>query len=182
MERITYKNFSCWCDSYRAASLHYGGKVVLASLFGNTNEVRAIWAALIRGQQRGQYVQVKRGSDPHTYLSLDEKSSYIQLRRPLDRQHIHIVLLHPEATTQLSAFEGYFHLLGAHPEQTFFNRLCRLCPVPMRASWRETIWALGVHYELIKEIPGYGVPAHTIYTDGRWVEVIQNAVKEGVLR
>lgn len=190
MYSVDCDGLSCWSDSARFLDGSWDRDVVMLSLFGNRNAVRAAWARL----SGSKYGSVSVGS---FHASLGNRNGdsgirYTTVLTPTGKATVHLVIIHQAATSQVSAFAKEFYEISPHPEETFFVRLNRMCPVPFRKTWREQIWRLGRDKGLITPLPGFGMPGYTVSTVGHpadeddeslnWSKVIQEAVGEGVLK
>ena len=182
MQKVTFDHFSCWADSVRVA----GRVPIVISLFGNHNEVRAVWAKLVglharQGRKRRymSYSGVYVGDDS---LALPEDVHYFSLQRPISSQVLHQILIHPDATSQAPGVKDGFYFVGHDPQKRFWQKFNRLCAVPLKDSWRDTVWWLGREKNLITELHGFGVPAFQVLTGAEWAEIIGAAVRDGVLR
>jgi hypothetical protein len=179
VERVTCGKFSCWADSYRVVSeSRWETSLVLLSLFGPHNAVRATWAELVSSKRRWNGVQV--GGE---YVRLAQSTRYVSVRRALDQRVLHLVMLHPEATVQASPFSKSFFLPGTDPEVAFWPRLCRMCAVPLRPTWREAVWEIGQRDGHIVLLDGFGLPVWRIRAETEpWAATIGEAVRKGQLQ
>ena len=168
---LEHNGLRAWCDGYRVQN----SLAIFFSMFGNVNAVRGIWASLMTDRRKHTPLPVSQ------YVVHAEGVRYASLRRPCGHQQLHLIMLHPEATTQIAPFAKRFYLVGANPAVQFWPRFNRLCPVPMRAAWRDEIWRLGLEHEKIEELDGIGVLAYTVVADESWAEIVCAAVKEGRL-
>lgn len=172
MIAIERNGLQAWCDGYRTLA----SKVVFFSMFGDVNAVRGIWANLLK--DRRKYTALPLDG---VYATLAEGVKYVSLRRPLGHQQLHLVMLHPDATPQITPFSKAFCLVGSDPATQFWPRFNRMCPVPMRPSWRDEVWKLGLEHEKIEELDGFGLPGCAVHADASWAEIVGKAVKEGRL-
>lgn len=181
MLRVEHKGFECWSDGFRAQ----GADLVFISLFGNRNAVRAVWASLLaehgrKGYREGVSLGVG-GRYGDERFSLARGVDYTTVSHPLDDRQVHVVLVHPGATTKVSPFDPSFFLLGDTPTVQYWPRFNRMCRVPLRAGWREQVWDLGVTARLIHPLSGMGIAGHAIDVGDAWAEVVTSALREGVL-
>lgn len=169
--------FDVWCDSYRTSRgiTAYGGHLVFLSMFGTETAVRATWAAFVN-QKRPS---LELGGD---FVSLDEVR-YTTLRRLLAPHRLHLVMIHPDATSVVNPFGKFFYLLGERPIEQFWARFNRMCQVPLRTQWREQVWAIGLRTQLIRPLVGIGLQGFhvTTETDG-WAKVVQDSIQTGELK
>ena len=175
MIAIERDGLRAWCDGYRSQR----SMAIFFSMFGDVNAVRGIWAKTLLDRRRGGAISLP--SDDSEHLWLAENTRYISMRQRLGHQRLHLVLLHPAASAQITPFSTDFFLVGQNPETHYWERFNRLCPVPMRNSWRDEIWRLGVERQLIRELSGFGVPGVHVGAGPEWVDVVCQAVKEGRL-
>lgn len=175
MQRVDTNGLQCWADSVRYNSAAYWShEVAVLSMFGPRNAVRAAWARL--SDKKRSSVQIGR---EHAALAQGEK--YITIQTPMQRQMLHLVILHPSATHQYSPFARNFIQVGASPEVAYFARLNRMCPTPFRPSWREKLWTLGHEHALIKPLPGFGLPGYSIDATEAWAPLVKNGIMSGEL-
>ncbi len=169
--KLDTDGFEVWCDGVRALS----NRLVFLSVFGVQTSVRSFWARLV--EKRNASVQVGDSS-----LYLDGEVRYLTLRSLLAPQYLHMVCMHPSATSVVSPFADRFYLIGDDPAARFWPRFTRMCQVPMRPTWREAIWALGVKEKLIEPLSGFGIEGHMVQTgsDG-WADHVKKAIKKGRL-
>lgn len=177
-EPVKHQGMTCWADSYRKVG--YSG-LVLLSVFGNRNAVKAVWATLVGSSgKRNRHESVLVGEH---YVRRMDDAVYSTIQAPLGEGQIHMVLLHASATQQSSIFESSFYQMGPSAETRYFARLSQLCPVPLRRKWRDDIWAIGLEGELIVPLEGFGMTIHQIDTTGeKWAPLVQKAIVEGKLR
>ena len=178
MIKIEHKKLVCYADGLRTTSGR--ARLVFLSLFGARNAVRAFWASIV-GDSRRKYRYVDLGHN--VSCSLDNEVKYVTLQSPLaGHARLHLVMLHPDATTQASPFAPGFMLVGTDPARRFWPRFTRMCPVPMRPAWREDVWKLGLAHGAIKPLDGFGVPGYDVATDAdTWTPLVQGALAFGGL-
>lgn len=175
LTKVTCEGFTVWCDGYRVS----GSMLVYLSIFGVQTAVRAMWARLASKDRR--FVQI--GAE---HVSLGDER-YAMIRSPLEQQYLHVVLMHPDATTLINPFAKGFFVVSEHPEVQFWTRFNRMCQVPVRQSWRDEVWKLGIEKNLITVLDGIGphlgyfinVTAELI---GGWSQVIREAIEKGRLK
>lgn len=181
MQRIKHEGISCWTDSLRVSSNdRYSTSLVFLSLFGPRNAVRALWARLF-DERSGGLVLDDSPAEYRCGYYLMKGVKYISLSAPLGKQTLHQVVIHPEATHQVSPFLGHFYQVGPSPEERYFARLNRACPVPFRSSWREPLWRLGLQAGLIQALGGFGLPGYRVDTTDAWAGVVKSAIEKGEL-
>lgn len=167
-----------WCDTVRATAR---GEIVVLSMFGPHNAVRAIWARMV-GSRLPVVVGAADGmSDDDTYKLADDGAGYFRAQAPLDHQRLHTVLLHASTTHHASPFSTQFAQVGPRPEVAYFARLSRFCPVPLRDSWRESLWVLGQREGLIVELQGHGMPGYAVDATDAWAGVVRGGIETGAL-
>lgn len=175
MIKIDSRGCSCWSDAIR-----HDGDIVFLSLFGHRNAVRGIWASI---------VSRKRG-DPGIWidslgvrLRVADEERYTTISSSLhDRNSLHIVLVHNEATRQSTVTRDRFFQIGPDPSTKYFSRLTQLCRVPMRESWSDAIWQIGLRGKAIVPVFGFGISVHKIDTHvDTWAPLVKQAIVDGVL-
>lgn len=178
MQRVEVKGLSCWCDTFRysGASTAYDKPLVMLSLFGSRNSVRAAWARLVGRKRNGDALYI--GDDR---ISLADDGRYITLSQPIGHQQLHLVVIHPLATHQASVFGPAFAQVGEDSATAYFARLNRMCPVPFRKEWCAPLWELGQQAGLIADLPGFGVPAFRVTVGDGWSAVVKQGIETGRL-
>lgn len=173
MFRVEAKGMTCWSDTCR----YVGHRdVVLISLFGPRNAVRAAWATFFN---RKRWPSVEVGDD---HARRVEDAAYSTIQTPMGKD-LHTIIVHAAATRQHSSFADAFFQVGPRAEERFFDRLARRCPVPMRPSWRDEIWRLGIEKDAIWPLAGFGLPVHHVRTEGEiWAPIVKEALVSGRLR
>lgn len=172
--QVEHNGFTAWCDGVRTVG--HGGAIVFLSIYGVQSAVRSIWSHLVGGKSyAGLEIGGLRACAPNDV-------SYSAIRSLLGPQYLHLVMVHPEATSVVSPFAKGFYVLGEAPASKFWGRFSRQCQTPMRQSWRELVWALGLAAGLIQPLSGFGLPAAYVSTDEKWNEVIAAAIKGGGLK
>ena len=175
MQRVETNGLQCWADSARYSNAAYWShEVAVLSMFGPRNAVRAAWARL--SDKKRSSVQI---GQEHAALQQGEK--YITIQTVMQRQMLHLVILHPAATHQYSPFARTFVQVGAEPEVGYFARLNRMCPIPFRPAWRERLWDLGREHKLIQPLPGFGLPGYSIDATEAWAPIVKQGIMSGEL-
>lgn len=181
MLRVECGNLKCWTDTVRIAGDNsWVNPVVILSLFGPRNAVRAAWARLCGGKGRAR----RYGNNLNVgdyQVALDETVKYITIQTPMSRQMLHIVMLHPMATHQASPFTTWFYQVGPEPEERYFARLNRVCPVPFKPEWQETLWKLGQEEKLITPLRGAGLPGYLVDASDKWGKLVKDGLLSGKL-
>jgi hypothetical protein len=128
-----------------------------------------------------------------SYIELAENEHYVSISNMLSKQMLHMLIVHPAATHQVSPFSNGFIQIGTPEEclKRYYPRLNRMCPVPFRESWSESLWDLGLQNKMIVPLPGFGISGYVVsVTDKKleessgpgWATIIQTALTEGVLK
>lgn len=166
MIALEHRGFKVWCDGYRASNHH----LVFLSLFGPQSAVRALWADAV-GEKRPAITIGDK------YLSL-ESEKYTSIRSMLDEHNLHLVVVHPQATSLVSPFAKMFVVLSENPAEQYWPRFSRMCSVPMRQTWRESVWRIGTERKLITSLEGIGpVQAYRIETNTeKWATAIRESI------
>jgi hypothetical protein len=149
-------------------------------MFGPRNAVRAAWATLskVGSGRRRHRESIEIGG---TRVSLKEETTYATVNAPLDRGLLHCVIFHPMLSHNAPDV-GFFYQVDPDASRRYFDRLSRWCPVPLRASWRETLWALGENQGAIVEITGHGRKVWNVATTRDvWEPIVQNGILTGEL-
>lgn len=170
MLRVQAEGLSCWSDSCRTQ----GHAAILLSLFGHRNAVRALWARFFNSKIWTADLRV--GLSQYRRI---EAATYHTIQAPMPRAQLHVIIVHTLATRQASPFSESFFQVGPEPQERFFEGLTRRCKVPLRPSWREAIWALGLEHGLITPLDGHGLSVHQVQTGEAWTKVVQQALQEG---
>lgn len=169
----------CYCDTLRTTGDGYSRKIVLLSLFGPRNAVRAAWAKLSKSASRSGYRESIDVGGQHVAKSND---SYSSVAAPLERGILHQIIFH-HLLGHNAPDAGFLYQTGPDADQRYFDRLARLCPVPLRSSWREPLWALGREHGAIALLEGHGREVWQVATTGEvWQPIIRDAVVTGGLR
>lgn len=166
--------YSDWCVYDRYTN------IIGISLFGSRNGVNAVWARL-QGKRRDSTVLVNNRD-----MRLQEKTHYVTLQAPLPAKgpdgH-HRILVHPDTTNQASVFGSSFMLLSNTPEESFWLRFNRMCPIPLKDAWRQAIWDIGMREGLITSYDSEGAMGgyHIVTNSKNWLEPIKLGMKNGDL-
>lgn len=146
-------------------------------MFGRTNDVNAIWASLVGLKRPSIIIDDK-------ILSLQDKTTYSSITKEIGKNRIHKILIHPEATNKFSALDAEgIYVVGEDPRSVFWNKFNRVVSIPLKESWRDAIWSIGIHSGYIKPLLGFGVPVCFINCkESFWLGRIKTALQEGELR
>lgn len=168
-------SLSCYSDALRVdASDRWRSTLVLLSMFGPRNAVRAAWATLAKSSgRRGRTGSIAVGD---TRVGLAEGVGYSYTSAPLDRGHHHILIFHPMLSHNAPDL-GYVYQVGPGAERRYFERLARWCPVPLRAAWRERLWDLGRAAGAVTETKGHGREVWRVATTREvWEPIVRAAI------
>lgn len=180
MLKVNANGLECWADSLRVGprtSTYWGTEpLVLLSMFGPRNSVRAAWASLLQAKK---YRHLSVGD---FNVKLMDDVHYASIQTPMPDRMLHTIILHPLATHQLSPFANGFLQIGSSPEEGYFQRLNRLCPIPLRAEWREELWKAGLQKGLIAPLPGVGIPGYKVSVSKDWADVVKAGILAGDLK
>jgi hypothetical protein len=186
--------FTCWCDSLRS----YGGELVLMSLYGPRNAVRAAWAKLNSAERRNPTIQI--GDEEHGRA---HGVLYATINTPMaDGADLHTILIDRRATRGGEDPAFYFQV-GPDPHTRFFPRLAERCPLPLRAAWSADLWELGQSWAgdaedvermggdegyrrsqlaPISRLGGHGLPVYRVETGATaWGPIVKASLLEGRL-
>lgn len=169
----------CYSDTLRMHGDGWRSELVLLSLFGPRNAVRAAWATLASSYGRKGYR--KSIGVGNTHVALHENVAYSTVQAPLERGLLHTVIFHPMLGHNAPDL-GYFFQVGPDADQRYFDRLARWCPVPLRTSWRAPLWDLGCARGAITELKGHGKDVWYVSTArDTWEPVVRDALLAGDL-
>lgn len=173
----------CYCDTLR---VHTGGdrysrsELVLLSLFGPRNAVRAAWAKLCSSSSRRSGNPSIEIGDRH--VSRSENATYTTVTAPLERGLLHTVIFHQQLGHNAPNL-GHVYQTGPAAARRYFDRLALWCPVPMRAAWREPLWTLGRAAGAIVEVVGHGREVWRVATTREaWEPIVRDGLVSGELR
>ncbi len=172
-------NLPCFSDTLRAQSGSWRSELVLLSMFGPRNAVRAAWASLSKASGRkGRRESITVGS---TNVALREGVTYSAVNAPLERGLLHCVIFHPMLSHNAPDI-GFIYQVGPNASRRYFDRLARWCPVPLRTSWRESLWDIGREHGAIVEMPGHGRDVWNVSTKRDvWEPIVRDALVSGEL-
>jgi hypothetical protein len=170
---------TCHADALRVTGNGYRSELVLISMFGPRNAVRAAWATLSVVGRRGRRESIQVGD---TYIAKSERASYTTVNPPLERGLLHCVIFHQQLGHNAPDL-GYVYQTGPDAERRYFDRLARWCPVPLRAAWREPLWDIGRARGAITEVTGHGREVWHVATKREvWEPIVRDALVAGELR
>lgn len=170
----------CYCDTLRAfGGSYYGGStLVLLSLFGPHNAVRAAWADLFKATRRKYVNGIRIGGQE---VKRDNDLAYVSSSASLGRGLLHLVVFDPRLG-HLAPAEEFFLQAGPNADELYFDRLSRWCPIPFRASWRARLWELGRAAGAITLLPGHGREVWRVTTTREvWEPIVTTAITDGSL-
>lgn len=168
----------CHSNALRVLGEGWRSEIVLLSMFGPRNAVRAAWATLSKSTGRRSRGSIDVGG---TRVTMSEGVTYSTVTAPLGRGLLHSLTFHPMLSHNAPDV-GYFYQAGPNPDQRYFNRLARWCPVPLRTSWREPLWSIGREHGAITELRGHGREVwHVATTREIWEPIVRDALVAGEL-
>jgi hypothetical protein len=164
----------CHSDTLRLHGEGYRSEVVLLSVFGPRNAVRASWARLAKcNGRRGRTGSISVGG---RNVGLAENVGYSTVSAPLDRGLLHLVVFHPMLSHNAPDV-GFVYQVGPDAAIRYFDRMARWCPIPLRASWRAPLWDIGRTHGAIVPIGGHGRDVwHVTTTREIWEPIIASAL------
>jgi hypothetical protein len=171
----------CHCDTLRVRGdeRHYRSELLLLSMFGPRNAVRAAWAKLSKGASRGGH---RESIDVGGTSVAKSDAAYFTGFAPLGRGLLHCLIYHHELSHNAPNL-GRVLQVGPDAGRRYFDRLARWCPVPMRSEWRAPLWDLGRAKGAIVEMRGHGREVwHVDTTRETWEPIIRDALVTGELR
>lgn len=173
--QVTAGKHTCWAESARYA----GSQIVLLSLFGTSNVVRAVGAHL---SKKNEYASIPGWSQ---WLRLGDQS-YARCHQTLGNDLHHMVIIDRRATLTGSAWDPTLYMVAKSPGEAKANWLQRFaprCPVPLRPEWAPTLWDKGVESGAIRELDGFGMLCYTLFTDEqRWLGLVGDAIRQGEIQ
>lgn len=169
----------CHSDTLRTTSVNgYRSDIVLFSMFGPRNAVRAAWAKLSAASRRGNDYITVGGST----VSKAAGATYTTVNAHLGQGMMHCVMFHQQLGHN-APDRGFIYQEGADASRRYFGRLSRWCAVPFRASWCEPLWNLGRAHNAIVEVAGHGREVWSVSTKREtWEPIVQAALVAGDLR
>lgn len=172
-------NLPCHSDTLRVRSEGWRSELVLLSMFGPRNAVRAAWATLAKTSgRRGRHGSIVVGG---TNIGMKEDVSYSVVNAPLERGLLHSVIFHPMLSHN-APDTGFIYQVGPEAERRYFDRLARWCPVPLRKTWCAPLWDVGRENGAITEVKGHGREVwHVSTTRDVWEPIVRDALISGKL-
>ena len=169
----------CFSDTLRVQSENWQSTLILLSMFGPRNAVRAAWATLSKTSgRRGYRESIVIGN---MRVAMGKDITYSSVNAPLERGLLHCVIFHPMLSHN-APDAGFIYQVGPDAPTQYFDRLSRWCPVPLRTSWREPLWGIGRKQGAIVEVPGHGRDLWNISTKRDvWEPIVRDALISGEL-
>jgi hypothetical protein len=170
----------CYSDTLRVCGEGWRSELVMLSMFGPRNAVRAAWASLSKSSgRRGRCGSITVGG---RNVGMGEGVGYLTVNAPLDRGLLHTVIFHPMFSHN-APDAGSFYQTGPDAGRRYFTRLARWCPVPLRAAWRSSLWDLGRTHGAITQAAGHGREAWKVSTvTDTWEPIVREALLAGELQ
>lgn len=164
----------CYSDALRVRGDGWRSELVLLSMFGPRNAVRAAWAKLSKASgRRGRRESISVGGKS---VAMADGVSYSTVSAPLERGLLHTVIFHPMLSHNAHDL-GFIYQVGPDASRRYFDRLARWCPVPLRAAWRGPLWDLGRAHGAIVEVRGHGREVwHVTTTRDAWEPIVRDAL------
>jgi hypothetical protein len=164
----------CHSDTLRVRSGGWRTELVLLSLFGPRNAVRAAWATLSKSSgRRGRTGSICVGG---RNVGLADGVAYSTVSAPLERGLLHSVIFHPMLSHNAPDV-GFIYQVGPDASRRYFDRLARWCPVPFRATWRSALWDLGRKHGSIVQVEGHGRETWHVSTKRDvWEPIVRDAL------
>lgn len=171
----------CYSDTLRVsgAAGAWRSDLVLLSMFGHRNAVRAAWAKLSKAAgRRGYHESIDVGG---TSVAKAVGVAYTMAHAPLERGMLHCLIWHPMLGHNAPDV-GFVFQTGPDAERRYFDRLARWCPVPLRAAWRTPLWSIGRAHGAIVEMGGHGREVWHVSTKRDvWEPIVRDAIVAGEL-
>lgn len=173
-------NLPCYSDTLRATGDGWRSDLVMLSMFGPRNAVRAAWANLSKSSgRRGRCGSITVGG---RNVGMSEGISYLTVSAPLDRGLLHSVIFHPMLGHNAPDI-GFIYQTGPDADRRYFARLARWCPVPLRITWCSLLWDLGRKHGSIVAMEGHGREVWRVSTSrDAWEPIVRDALVAGELR
>jgi hypothetical protein len=170
----------CHSDTMRVIGDGWRSEVVLLSMFGPRNAVRAAWATLAKvSGRRGRVGSIRAGGDN---VGLAGGVAYSTVTAPLERGLLHCVIYHPMLSRNAPDV-GFIYQVGPDASRRYFDRLARWCPVPLRTSWCAPLWDLGRERGAIALMNGHGREVWNLSTKRDvWESIVHDALLAGGLQ
>jgi hypothetical protein len=169
----------CHSDTLRTHGDTWRSDLVLLSMFGPRNAVRAAWANLSKvSGRRGRHGSISVGGKT---VGMRENVAYSAVHAPLERGLLHCVIFHPMLGHN-APDTGSFYQVGPNADRRYFTRLARWCPVPFRSSWQAPLWDIGRENGTIVEVNGHGREVWHVSTKREsWEPLVRDALISGEL-
>jgi hypothetical protein len=169
----------CYSDTLRVTSEGWRSELVLLSMSGPRNAVRAAWATLAKTNGRKKYRESI--SVGNTHVVMGQGVGYSVAHAPLERGLLHSVIFHPMLGHNAPDV-GFFYQVGPSAERRYFARLARWCPIPLRTTWSDSLWDIGRRCGAIVEVTGHGLSVwHVATTQAVWEPIVRDALVAGEL-
>lgn len=172
----------CYSDALRVIPREhdYGSaKIVLLSMFGNRNAVRAAWARLSKAASRSGY---RESIDVGGASVAKSNDNYSTVFAPIGRGRLHCLIWHQQLGHN-APDTGVVYQAGPDASTRYFDKLAKRCPVPVRASWAPALWTIGRDKGAIKLLEGHGREVWSIDTSREtWEPILRDAILAGELR
>lgn len=178
---VKVEGMSAYADVLRFEPGHYGngGSIVLLSMFGPRNAVRAAWARLSESTRKGRHSTSIAVGEFHVSKG---EASYTTISSPLPGRGLtHTVIVHQQLQRNAPDI-GFFYQVGPDADRRYYDRLARYCAVPLRRDWSAALWSLGITAGTVSPVVGHGLEVFRISTDAdAWAALVKNAIVSGLL-
>lgn len=175
-------DLACYCDTVRGTTRYYDEhslEILLLSLIGPTNAVRAAWAKLVAAARSKTAPSIRIGGYS---AARNVDTTYHSATAPLGRGLLHLIMYHPSLSALAPATES-FYVVGPDAEVSYFDRLSRWCPIPFRSAWRDVLWERGRAANVITLQPGHGREVWSVATTREsWEPIVVDALTDGSIR
>lgn len=156
----------------------HGGTVNCLSIFGAIGAVQAIAATLVSGKSIELWGKGEFGKELHKQWG-KVKYRMISKRLPASKMLTMIVVVD---SAMLSDDPGDFMIITKteNPVDLLYGNLIVRSEIPLHVSWKKWLWSTFVHFEWLKELPGYNMRGFEIsFNDDELAEKIEIGIRSG---
>ena len=181
MDKIPYvttesESLKAFVDGYILGE--HGGTVNCLSIFGAIGAVQAIAATLVSGKSIELWGKGEFGKELHKQWG-KVKYRMISKRLPASKMLTMIVVVD---SAMLSDDPGDFMIITKteNPVDLLYGNLIARSEIPLHVSWKKWLWSTFVHFEWLKELPGYNMRGFEIsFNDDELAEKIEIGIRSG---
>jgi len=175
MQQLILNDLTSWITDLRWNH----STIYFLSVVGPTNSVGSVWSHFISDKLTLDTSNC--GVRGHPYgLQPERKTDYTILKAPMGKGAQQIVFVHPCFSPQQT--EPNLFGVFDNPDN-FWQRFIRWCPIPVKPSWKDTIWHIGTTLLLIRPLSGFGREAWLVDTRSQsWLPHIKSGIELGHLK